>query len=456
MSLYSPLVIKPSILCKNPILGLTFHVTAGFDTTCLHGGFNNDPATGATAAPIYRTSPFQFKNTDHAASLFALAELGNIYTRLQNPTTDILEKRVCLLEGAPELGGLGLASGTAAVFNTIINICQAGDNIVSSSKLYGGTYTMFDNILPSMGITVKFVDASDPASFAAAYDEKTRGFYCETVSNPALEVVDLEAVAAVANEKKVPLIVDATFSTPYLTNPIKHGAHVVIHSLTKWMGGHGNGLGGVVIDSGTFPWGTSGNHPLYTNPDTSYGGLRWGIDLPEVLLPLAFILRMRTVPLRNLGSCISPDNSWMFLVGIETLSLRMEKHCSNAKKVAEYLLTNDAVQNVRYPGLPDDPQYEKQGKYLKGKGGAMVVFEMKGGVDSGKGFINNLKLIKHVANVGDCKTLAIHPASTTHSQLNPEQQASAGVPPGMVRLSVGIEDAEDVIADIEQAIAAAK
>ncbi|GMI27020.1 hypothetical protein TrCOL_g6180 [Triparma columacea] len=428
----------------------------GFDTISLHGGYEPDPTTGSRAVPVYRTGPFQFKNTDHAASLFALAELGNIYTRLQNPTTDILEKRVCLLEGAPELGGLGLASGTAAVFNTIINICQAGDNIVASSKLYGGTYTMFDNLLPSMGITVKFVDASDPANFKAAYDEKTRGFYCESVSNPALEVCDLEAIAKDANEVKVPLIVDATFSTPYLTNPIAHGAHIVIHSLTKWMGGHGNGLGGIVIDSGTFPWGTSGNHPLFTNPDTSYGGLRWGIDLPAPLLPLAFILRMRTVPLRNLGSCISPDNSWMFLLGIETLSLRMERHCENALAVAKYLQTNDAVTNVRFPGLESDPQYEKQKKYIKGKGGPMVVFEMKGGTDSGKAFINNLSLISHVANVGDCKTLAIHPASTTHSQLNPEQQASAGVPPGMIRLSVGIESIDDIIADLEQSIAKAK
>ncbi|GMI35798.1 hypothetical protein TeGR_g5951, partial [Tetraparma gracilis] len=254
----------------------------------------------------------------------------------------------------------------------------------------------------------------------------------------------------------LPLIVDATFSTPYLTNPIKHGAHVVIHSLTKWCGGHGNGLGGCVIDSGTFKWGENGNHPLYTEPDSSYGGLRWGLDLPEPLLPLAFILRMRTVPLRNLGACIAPDNSWMLLLGLETLSLRMEKHCANAKAVAEYLLTNDAVENVKFPGLPDSDQYEKQLKYLKGKGGSMVVFEMKAGSDAGKAFINNLSLISHVANVGDCKTLAIHPASTTHSQLNPQQQLDAGLPPGLVRLSVGIEDAADIIADLEAAIAKAK
>ena len=341
------------------------------------------------------------------------------------------------------------------VFNSIINVCQTGDNIVSSSKLYGGSYTMFNDILPSMGITVKFVDASDPTNFAKAADENPRAFFCETVSNPALEVVDLEAVAKGANEVNVPLMVDSTFSTPFLTNPIEHGAHVVIHSLTKWMGGHGNALGGLVVDSGTFNWAESGN-PLFTEPDTSYGGLRWGIDLPPPLQPLAFVLRMRTVPLRNLGSCISPDNSWSILVGIETLSLRMERHCSNAKAVAEYLLTNDAVENVRFPGLPTDSEYEKQKKYIKGMGGSMVIFEMKGGVDSGKDFINNLGLISHVANVGDCKTLAIHPASTTHSQLNPEQQISAGIPPGLIRLSVGIETIDDIIADIEQAIDKAK
>jgi len=428
----------------------------GFDTICLHGGYEADPTTGARAVPIYRTTPYQFKDTTHAANLFALAELGNIYTRLQNPTTDVMEKRVCLLEGAHELGGLGLASGTAAVFNSIINVCENGDNIVASSKLYGGTYTMFNNILPSMGITCKFVDASDPSNFAKAADDKTRAFFCETVSNPALEVVDLEEVAKHANEIKVPLMVDATFSTPYLTNPIAHGAHIVIHSLTKWMGGHGNALGGCVVDSGTFKWAESGRHPLFTNKDESYGGLRWGIDLPAPLLPLAFILRMRTVPLRNLGSCISPDNSWAILNGMETLSLRMERHCSNALAVAEYLLTNKAVTNVRFPGLPTDSQYEKQKKYIKGKGGSMVVFEMVGGVEAGKAFINNLKLISHVANVGDCKTLAIHPASTTHSQLNPEQQKDAGIPPGLVRLSVGIETIEDIIEDIVQAVKAAE
>lgn len=428
----------------------------GFDTICLHGGYEADPTTGARAVPIYRTTPFQFKDTTHAANLFALAELGNIYTRLQNPTTDVMEKRVCLLEGAHELGGLGLASGTAAVFNSIINVCENGDNIVASSKLYGGTYTMFNNILPSMGITCKFVDASDPSNFAKAADDKTRAFFCETVSNPALEVVDLEEVAKHANEIKVPLMVDATFSTPYLTNPIAHGAHIVIHSLTKWMGGHGNALGGCVVDSGTFKWAESGRHPLFTKKDESYGGLRWGIDLPAPLLPLAFILRMRTVPLRNLGSCISPDNSWAILNGMETLSLRMERHCSNALAVAEYLLTNEAVTNVRFPGLPTDSQYEKQKKYIKGKGGSMVVFEMVGGVEAGKAFINNLKLISHVANVGDCKTLAIHPASTTHSQLNPEQQKDAGIPPGLVRLSVGIETIEDIIEDIIQAVKAAE
>jgi len=298
-----------------------------FDTICLHGGSQPDPATTARAVPIYRTTSFQFNNTEHAANLFALKELGNIYTRLMNPTTDVLEKRVALLEGGPEMGGLGVASGTSGVFYSIINLAQQGDNIVSARNLYGGTYTQFNDILPKFGITVKFVDSNDPQNFANAIDENTRADFFETVSNPALEVVDLEAVAKVAHDAGLPLLVDSTFATPYLTQPLAHGADIVIHSLTKWFGGHGTGIGGVVVDSGRFKWNT-GKHPLYDEPDTSYHGLRWGHDLPEPLAPLAFILRMRTVPLRNLGACIAPDNSWQFLQGIETLPLRMEKHCA--------------------------------------------------------------------------------------------------------------------------------
>ena len=425
-----------------------------FDTICLHGGQQPDPTTLSRAVPVYRTSSFVFKSTEHAANLFALRELGNIYTRLMNPTTDVLEKRVALLEGAPEMGGLGVASGTAGVFYSVINLASAGDNIVSARNLYGGTYTQFNDILPALGIKVKLVDSNDPQNFAKAIDEKTRALFVETVSNPALEIVDLEAVAKVAHDHGIPLIVDATFSTPYLTKPLDFGADIVVHSLTKWFGGHGTGIGGVVVDSGRFNW-AAGKHPLYDQPDTSYHGLRWGHDLPAPLAPLAFILRMRTVPLRNLGACIAPDNSWLFLQGIETLPLRMERHCANAKLVAEHLKEHKDVAWVRFPGLKDDPQYPLNEKYLRGKGGSMVVFGIKGGADAGKKFIESLGIFSHLANVGDAKSLAIHPATTTHSQLNEEQQRAGGITPELVRLSVGLEDPADLIEDIDQALAVA-
>jgi len=423
------------------------------ETLCLHGGTQPDPTTLSRAVPIYRTSSFVFRDADHAANLFALKELGNIYTRLMNPTTDVLEKRVALLEGAHELAGLGVASGTAAVFYAVINLAQAGDNIVSARNLYGGTYTQFNDILPALGIEVRFVDSNDPGNFAKAADARTRAFFCETVSNPALEVTDLEAVAAVARATGVPLIVDSTFSTPYLTQPLRHGADIVVHSLTKWMGGHGTGIGGIVVDSGRFNW-AAGRHPLFTTPDNSYHGLRWGIDLPDMLRPLAYILRMRTVPLRNLGACIAPDNSWMFLQGIETLPLRMERHCSNALAVARFLQSHPGVGWVRFPGLPDNPQYALNQKYLRGLGGSMVVFGIKGGSAAGRKFIDHVKLFSHLANVGDAKSLAIHPATTTHSQLSEAQQASGGITPDLVRLSVGIEHIDDILADLDQALAA--
>ncbi len=422
------------------------------ETICLHGGQQPDPTTNACAVPIYRTSSFVFDSTEHAANLFALKELGNIYTRLMNPTTDVLEKRVSLLEGAHEMAGLGFSSGTAAIFNSIINLAQSGDNIVSARNLYGGSYTMFNDILPKMGIDVSLVDSTDPANFEAAIDANTRALFCETVSNPALEVADLEAIAAIAHAHGLPLIVDATFSTPYLTKPLAHGADIVVHSLTKWFGGHGIGLGGIVVDSGKFNWG-AGKHPLFDEPDSSYHGLRWGHDLPEPLAPLAYILRMRTGPLRNLGACISPDNAWQFLQGIETLPLRMARHCENSLKVARYLQGHDAVEWVRFPGLSTDPEYDRCQKYLGGKGGGMVVFELKGGSEAGQKFIEALELFLHLANVGDAKSLAIHPATTTHSQLNAEQQLGAGITPGLIRLSVGIEHSGDIIADLEQALA---
>ena len=426
-----------------------------FDTICLHGGQQPDPTTLSRAVPVYRTSSFVFKSAEHAANLFALKELGNIYTRLMNPTTDVLEKRVALLEGAPEMGGLGIASGTSAIFYAVINVASAGDNIVSARNLYGGTYTQFNDILPALGIAVKFVDSNDPENFAKAVDAKTRALFVETVSNPALEVADLEAIPKIAHDRGLPLIVDSTFSTPYLTRPLEFGADIVVHSLTKWFGGHGTGIGGVVVDSGRFAWG-AGKHPLYDQPDGSYHGLRWGHDLPAPLAPLAFILRMRTVPLRNLGACIAPDNSWMFLQGIETLPLRMEKHCANALAVAKHLKAHKDVEWVRFPGLPDDPAFELNKKYLRGKGGSMVVFGIKGGAEAGKKFIEALKLFSHLANVGDAKSLAIHPATTTHSQLGEEQQRAGGITPELVRLSVGLEDPADILEDIDQALAAAR
>lgn len=424
------------------------------ETLCLHGGQEPDPSTNARAVPVHRTTSYVFDSTEHAANLFALKELGNIYSRIGNPTQAVLESRVALLEGAHELGALALGSGTSGVFYSIINLAQAGDNIVSARNLYGGSYTQFNDILPALGIEVRFVDSQDPDEFAQAADENTRAFFTETVSNPALEIADLEAIAAHAKASGVPLIVDSTFSTPYLTRPIDHGADIVVHSLTKWFGGHGTGIGGVVVDSGRFKW-SAGKHPLYDTPDSSYHGLRWGHDLPPELAPLAFILRMRTVPLRNLGACISPDNAWIFLQGIETLPLRMERHCENALAVARHLQKHEVVEWVRFPGLADNPEYEKNSKYIRGKGGAIVVFGIKGGAEAGKIFIESLQLHSHLANVGDAKSLAIHPATTTHSQLNEEQQAAAGITPELVRLAVGIEHIGDILADLDQALAQA-
>lgn len=419
------------------------------ETKCLHAGQQPDPTTNSRAVPIFRTAAYVFNNSEHAANLFALKELGNIYSRLMNPTQDVLEQRVAALEGGA--AALAVASGTSAIFYSIINIAQAGDNIVSANNLYGGSYTQFNDILPSMGITVKFVDPKDPKNFADAIDENTKGVFCETIGNPALDITDLQAVADIAHAKGLPLIVDSTFSTPYQTRPIEHGADIVVHSLTKWFGGHGTAIGGIVVDSGKFNW-ANGNFPLYDKPDNSYHGLRWGHDLPEPLAPLAFILRMRTVPLRNLGACISADNSWFFLQGIETLHLRMERHCSNALAVAKSLQKNDKIEWVVYPGLEDNPNYELSKKYLGGNGGGMVIFGIKGGAKAGAKFIDSLEIFSHVANVGDAKSLAIHPATTTHSQLTAEQQAAGGISPEMVRLSIGIENVDDILADIEQAL----
>ena len=419
------------------------------ETKCLHAGQVPDPATNSRAVPVYRTSSYVFKDTEHAANLFALKELGNIYSRIMNPTQDVLEQRVAQLEGGA--AALALSSGTSAIFYSIINIAKAGDNIVSANNLYGGTYTQFNDILPDLGITVKFVDPNEPSNFAEAIDENTKGLFCETVSNPGVDIADLEAIAKIAHDNGLPLIVDSTFSTPYLTRPIEFGADVVVHSLTKWFGGHGTGIGGVVVDSGKFNW-ANGKFVLYDEPDSSYHGLRWGHDLPEPLAPLAFILRMRTVPLRNLGACLSPDNAWIFLQGIETLPLRMERHCSNAKAVAEHLNGKAGIEWVRYPGLNDEQSGALADKYLDGKGGSMVIFGIEGGADAGSKFIDSLELFSHLANVGDAKSLAIHPATTTHSQLSEEAQRAGGITPELVRLSVGIEHIDDILADIDQAL----
>ena len=420
--------------------------TYKFETLCLHAGQQPDPTTTARGVPVYRTSSYVFNNTQHAANLFALKELGNIYTRIMNPTQDTLEQRVAEIEGGA--AALALASGTSGVFYSIINVCSTGEEIISASNLYGGTYTMFDCILPQFGIQVKFVDHRDPQNFENAITEKTRGIFIETIGNPVLDVTDIAAISAVARKHNIPLIVDATFTTPYLMKSIDHGADIVVNSLTKWMGGHGTGIGGVVVDSGKFNW-KDPKFAIYNEPDPSYHDIRWAHDLGD-LNPVAFILRMRLVPLRNLGACISPDNAWMFLQGLETLPLRMERHCENAMKVAQFLKTHSKVTWVRYPGLEDDPTYPIAEKYLKKGFGGMVVFGIKGGLEAGKTFVDNLKLFSHLANVGDAKSLVLHPSTTSHSQLNEEQQKAGGLTPDLVRLSIGIEHIDDILEALEQ------
>ena len=418
-----------------------------FETLCLHAGQEPDPTTTSRGVAVHRTSSFVFKSTEHAANLFALKELGNIYTRIMNPTQDVLEQRVAALEGGA--AALALSSGTSAVYYSIINLCAAGDEIVSANNLYGGTYTMFDSILPQFDIHVNFVDPRNPNSFEQAITEKTKGIFIETIGNPVLEFVDIDAVAEIAHKHNLPLIVDATFTTPYLLRSIDHGADIVINSLTKWMGGHGTGIGGVVIDAGKFDW-TDSKFTLYNEPDPSYHGVRYAHDLGD-LNPVAYIMRMRLVPLRNLGACLSPDNAWIFLQGLETLPLRMERHCENALKVAKYLHSHSGVEWVRYPGLEDDPTYPVAGKYLKNGFGGMVVFGIKGGSAAGSKFVENLQLFSHLANVGDAKSLVLHPSSTSHSQLNEAQQKASGLTPDLIRLSIGIEHVDDIIGDLEQA-----
>ncbi len=420
-----------------------------FDTLAIHAGQEPDPVTLARAVPIHRTASYVFKDAKHAAGLFSLKEPGNIYTRLMNPTTDVLERRMAALESG--VGALAVASGTSAIFYSLINVMEAGDELVSARNLYGGTYTMFNDILPHLGITVRFVDHSDLRQFREALNSRTRAIFVESISNPELGVPDFDEIAHIAGEAHVPLIVDSTFTPPCMFRPIEHGADVVVHSLTKWIGGHGTGIGGVVVDAGKFDW-TDSKFRLFTKPEPSYGGIRFGHDLAE-LQTMAFILRMRLVPLRNLGACISPDNSWMFLQGLETLSVRMERHCSNSLAVAQFLKQHPRVAWVLYPGLAGDPSYDMARRYFfKGMGGGVVVFGIKDNGAAAEQFMNRLRLFSHLANVGDAKSLAIHPASTTHSQLSREQQVEAGLPPDLIRLSVGIEDIDDILEDLDQAL----
>jgi O-acetylhomoserine (thiol)-lyase len=421
------------------------------ETLALHAGQVPDPSTLARAVPVYRTSSYQFRNTEHAANLFGLKELGNIYTRLMNPTQDVLEKRMAALEGGA--AALAVSSGTSAIFYSIINLCKAGDEFVSANNLYGGTYTQFNDILPQFGIKCRFFEPCNLKSLTQAITPKTKLVYVETIGNPALDVADIPAIARVAHDHGLPLVVDSTFSTPYLQRPLAQGADIVVHSLTKWLGGHGTGIGGIVVDSGKFNW-KSGKFPLLSEPDPSYHNIRYAHDLGD-LAPLAFILRMRLVPLRNLGACISPDNAWQFLQGIETLALRMERHCQNALVVARHLKRHKLVEWVRYPGLEDDPAYPTATKVLSNGFGGMVVFGIKGGAKAGSAFIDKLALFSHLANVGDAKSLAIHPATTTHSQLTEDQQRAGGISPELVRLSIGIEHIDDILADLDQALRAA-
>ncbi len=420
-----------------------------FETLALHAGQTVD-ATQSRAVPVYRTSSYVFKNTQHAANLFALKELGNIYSRLTNPTTDVLEQRVSQLEGGA--ASVAVSSGSSAVFYSIITLAQAGDEIVSANNLYGGTYTQFDAILPKLGITTRFVDPHDPRNFEKAITDKTRAVFVETIGNPKLDFTDIKAVADAAHRRGVPLIVDGTFTTPFLLCTIEHGADIVINSLTKWIGGHGTAIGGIITDSGKFDW-KAGRHPLFTEPDGNYHGLRWALDLPGPLAPIAFALRVRTVPLRNLGACISPDNSWIFLQGLESLAVRMIRHSENALAVAKHLAKHPKVSWVRYPGLPNDPAHAVASRYLANGFGGMVVFGIKGGYDAAVKVIDGIGLFSHLANVGDAKSLILHPASTSHSQLSTQQQLEGGLTPDLIRLSIGLEHIDDLTDALDEALA---
>ncbi|RUT28962.1 homocysteine synthase [Paenibacillus zeisoli] len=421
-----------------------------FETLAIHGGQEIDPTTQSRAVPIYQTTSYGFRDTEHAANLFGLKEFGNIYSRIMNPTNDVFEKRIAELEGG--VGALATSSGQAAITFSILNIAGAGDEIVSSSTLYGGTYNLFSTTLAKLGIKVTFVDASNPENFRAAITDKTKALYAETLGNPKGDVLDIEAVAAIAHENGLPLIVDNTFPSPYLLRPIEFGADIVVHSATKFIGGHGTTIGGVIVDSGKFDWKASGKFPGLTEPDPSYNGVVY----TDAVGPLAYIIKARVQLQRDLGASLSPFNSWLLLQGLETLHLRVERHSQNALKVAQYLEAHEDVEWVSYAGLPSHASYELAKKYLPKGQGAILTFGIKGGIESGRKLIHSVKLFSHLANVGDSKSLIIHPASTTHLQLTEEEQASAGVTPGLIRLSIGTESIDDILYDLEQAIKASQ
>jgi O-acetylhomoserine (thiol)-lyase len=417
------------------------------ETLALHGGQEPDPTTGSRAVPIYQTTSYQFKSSEHAANLFGLREFGNIYTRLMNPTTDVLEKRIALLDGG--VGALAVASGQSAITLALLNIAKTGDEIVSADNLYGGTYTLFHYTFARLGINVKFVKSNDLAGFQKAITPKTKAIYAESIGNPKLDVADLEAIAKIAHDNGIPFVLDNTVS-PYLLRPIDFGVDIVVYSATKFIGGHGTSIGGLIVDSGKFDW-TNGKFPLIAEPDPSYHG----INFVEALKPLgniAYIIKARVTLLRDIGMALSPFNAFLFLQGLETLHLRMKRHSENALAVGEYLSKHPKVSWVNYPGLKSSPESQRVKKYLPKGAGAILGFGIKGGLEAGKKFIDSLELISHLANIGDAKTLAIHPATTTHQQLSPQEQFATGVTPDFIRLSIGIEHLDDIIADIEQAL----
>ncbi len=417
-----------------------------FDTLQVHAGQKADPTTGSRAVPIYQTTSYVFNNTEHAANLFGLKEAGNIYTRIMNPTNDVFEQRIAALEGG--VAALAVASGSAAITYSILNIAGAGDEIVSASTIYGGTYNLFNHTLPKYGITTTFVNPDDPENFRKAITDKTKAVFVETIGNPGINLIDLEAVARIVHENKLPLIIDNTFGTPYLIRPIEYGADIVVHSATKFIGGHGTSIGGVIVDSGKFDWIGSGKFPGLTEPDPSYHGINYAKDVGAA----AFVLKARVQLLRDTGASISPFNSFLLLQGLETLSLRVERHVSNTEKIVEFLVKHPLVNWVNYPGLKDNKYNALAQKYLPRGAGAIFTFGIKGGIETAKKFIDNLEIFSLLANVADAKSLVIHPATTTHSQLTEEELLEVGITPDQIRISVGIEDATDLIFDLEQAL----